>query len=84
VGSAMLADGRMLVGYRFGSQTQIYNPSTNAFTAAANPCRMAAKQASKPSPTERCSTRPSRPAIPAVFESVDRDSYGTDHRIDPR
>jgi len=48
------------------------------------PCRMAAKQASKP--RRRNGVRPDLhvPAIPAVFESVDRDSYGTDHRIDPR
>jgi NHL repeat len=32
VPSAVLTDGRVIVGYRGGTQTQIYNPATNTFT----------------------------------------------------
>jgi hypothetical protein len=37
--SAMLPDGRVLTGYINGAQTYIYNPSTNAWTSAANKLR---------------------------------------------
>ena len=34
--SAMLADGRIILGHRFSASTQIYNPATNTFSTSAN------------------------------------------------
>jgi hypothetical protein len=35
-GNAMLTDGRILVSYRFGTQEQVYNPSSNSWSQVAS------------------------------------------------